>query len=119
MAHETMTQMSNEVRQCIQNCLDCFRICEETAAHCLAIGGKHAEASHIQVLQDCADICKTSAGFMARNSDRHGQTCGVCAKVCQECAESWEQMAGGDSLMKQCADACRRCAQSCQSMARM
>ncbi len=117
MAHAT--QMTTEMKECIDNCLDCYRLCAETANHCLSMGGKHAEPEHIQLLQDCAEICQTSADFMARGSHRHNQTCALCAKICQECAEACDQMAGGDSLMKECADACRKCAQSCETMARM
>jgi hypothetical protein len=45
-------------------CLDCHAICVETAAHCLTLGCAHASARHQTVLQDCAEICQTSANFM-------------------------------------------------------
>jgi hypothetical protein len=111
-------QQSPEMQQCIQNCLDCHSICLQTIQHCLAMGGKHAEPSHIRLLMDCAEICQTSANFMLRGSNLHGRTCGVCAEVCARCAEDCARM-GEDSLMQQCAEACRRCADSCQRMATM
>jgi len=80
------------------------------------MGGKHAEASHIQLLLACAEICQTSANFMLLGSDLHARTCGVCAEVCEQCATSCEQM-GNDAQMQACAEACRRCAESCQRMA--
>ena len=86
-------------------------------SHCLALGGKHAEARHIGLLDDCAEICRTSAGFMLRGSEFHPRTCGVCAEVCRACAESCDRLAGDDELMKRCAEMCRRCAQSCERMA--
>ena len=110
-------QMTKEMEQCIENCLECHRICEETAAHCLQMGGKHAEASHIRLLRDCAQICLTSADFMSRHSEFHTDTCRVCAEICRRCAEDCERIGADDEMMKECADMCRRCAESCTAMA--
>ncbi len=109
-------EMSQEMRDCIQNCLECHAICLETIGHCLAMGGKHAEAKHIGLLQDCAQICMTGADFMLRMSDHHPQVCGVCADVCDACATECESLADGSDFMQRCADACRRCAESCRKM---
>lgn len=106
-----------EMRQCIESCLDCHATCLETITHCLRMGGKHAEASHIRLLMDCVQICQTSADFMLRGSDLHGRTCGVCAEVCARCAEDCDRLAGDDELMRRCAEMCRRCAESCRKMA--
>lgn len=118
MPHTTTHKMSKEMEQSIQNCLDCYRVCLQTATYCLQMGGKHAAPEHIKLLLDCAEICQTSAGFMLRYSDLHGQTCAVCAEVCEQCAESCRQFEG-DAQMKACAEACRRSAESCRQMAQM
>lgn len=110
-------QITQDMRNCIQNCTDCHNICTETAQHCLDMGGKHAEESHIRLLLDCAGICATSANFMLRGSDFHGKTCGVCAEICEKCADECERLADGDELMLRCAETCRRCAASCREMA--
>ncbi len=65
-------EITEEMKTCIQNCLDCHRICTETAAHCLHMGGPHAEAAHIRLLLNCAQICAASADFMLRTSHFHG-----------------------------------------------
>lgn len=111
--HKTGTDMDT----CIENCLDCHRICLQTVVHCLGKGGRHAEPRHIGLLLDCADICATSANFMLRDSDLHGRTCAVCAEVCERCADDCERFAG-DADMQACAEVCRRCAESCRQMAR-
>jgi hypothetical protein len=67
-------------------------------------------------MADCAQICRTSADFMIRGSDLHPLTCGVCAEVCQRCADDCEQMPGADATMKRCAQVCRDCAESCRQM---
>jgi len=114
----THSKLNEMMRNCIRECQSCHSICLETVTHCLERGGKHAEASHIRLLLDCADICQTSDDYMLRNSDLHARTCGVCADVCERCAEDCERF-GDDPVMQQCAAACRNCATSCREMARM
>ncbi len=109
-------ELDQQTRACIQNCLDCHRTCTETIAHCLQMGGKHAEPAHIRLLLDCAQICITSADSMTRTSHFHKQVCAACATICGQCAESCSQMAGEDSHMRQCAEACGRCEESCKTM---
>jgi hypothetical protein len=113
----TMTSMhTGRMAECIDNCSRCHAICVEMISHCLKKGGKHADPAHIRIMQDCAQICATSADFMLRNSDLHGSTCGVCAEACVLCAESCEALAD-DDMMRECAELCRRCAESCREMA--
>jgi hypothetical protein len=109
-------QMSQEMQRCLQNCNDCHITCLQTSGYCLSKGGKHAEAAHIRLLLDCADICRTSADFMLRSSQYHSRVCGVCAEICGACARDCEQF-GGDQTMQACAEMCRRCADSCRQMA--
>jgi hypothetical protein len=105
------------MRECINNCTNCHNICLETVTHYLQMGGKHAEASHIRLLLDCAEICATSANFMLRGSDLHARTCGVCAEVCDRSAIECERIGPDDQMMQRCAEMCRRCADTCRRMA--
>lgn len=107
---------SAEMQRCIEHCEHCHGICLETVTYCLQMGGAHAEAGHIRLLLDCAQICAASADFMRRGSDLHARVCGVCAEVCERCADDCDRF-GDDARMKACAEACRRCAQSCREMA--
>ena len=109
MNHPNVTA---EMRQCAAECARCHDVCLETTRHCLEMGGRHADAGHIGLLQDCAQICETSKDFMLRGSPLHAHTCGACAAVCQRCAEDCEQIADGDQQMRACAEQCRRCAES-------
>ena len=104
------------MQDCIDACIECHRVCEETVIYCLQQGGEHTEPSHIRLLLDCAEICQTSANFMLRGSDLHMRTCGVCAEACEQCAADCERM-GSDEQMRICAETCRRCAESCSAMA--
>lgn len=115
MAPAEAVRADNDMRQCIENCLQCHRVCVETLAYCLQKGGKHAEAKHLRLLMDCAEICQTSANFMLRGSELHTRTCFACAEVCERCADACARM-GDDATMKACEDMCRRCADSCRNM---
>jgi hypothetical protein len=101
---------------CIQNCLDCHRACVQTLTSCLQQGGEHAEADHVRLMLDCAQICQTAADFMLRGSALHAHACSACAEVCQACADDCGRMAS-DLRMKACADTCQHCADSCRDMA--
>jgi hypothetical protein len=107
---------SDEVRECLKDCLDCYQTCNETITRCLTMGGKHAELEHLNLLIDCAKMCNTNADFMLRNSTYYPQTCGITADICDECADTCDRF--DDDFMKECASVCRRCAESCREMAR-
>ncbi len=115
-ARRNETPVSEDVQKCIQNCMECHDLCEQTLAYCLQMGGPHAEASHLQSLRDCADACAACAESLASGSEGYIQLSSVCAQVCERCAQSCEQF-GNDAEMKACAEVCRRCAESCRSMA--
>lgn len=106
-------RLSQGMEQCIQECLDCHHICLETVAYCLQQGGRHADAAHIRVLLDCAEICQTAANFMCSGSGFAARLCLLCADVTECCAEVLELLSD-DTTLTACADACRRCAASCQ-----
>lgn len=107
---------SQEMDHCIDNCQECHETCLALVDHCLTKGGRHADAAHIRLLLDCAQICSTSADFMIRGSDLHTETCRACSEVCERCADDCAKMAD-DQEMKDCVAVCRRCAESCRQMA--
>ena len=113
-----MQGMSEEMRRCIQDCLECANICEQTIAYCLTKGGKHASPEHIRVMRDCAESCMMAASMMARDSNFQSEHCALCADICRACEESCEKF-GGDAQMKACADACRQCGDSCRRMGKV
>ena len=109
-------QMSTEMQECMEECQFCHSTCTETISYCLNKGGMHAEASHIRLLMDCAQICQVAGDYMLRGSDLHGITCRACAEVCERGARDCERF-GDEEQMKLCAQACRDCADSCRKMA--
>jgi hypothetical protein len=113
---QSSENMSDEVRECIKDSLDCYQTCTETVTRCLMMGGKHSEFEHLNLLLDCSRVCSTNADFMLRNSTYYPQICGICADICDECADTCDRF--DDDFMKECASVCRRCAESCREMAR-
>ncbi|XHH08327.1 MAG: four-helix bundle copper-binding protein [Candidatus Bathyarchaeia archaeon] len=113
---ETEYLINDEVRECIQDCLDCFKTCNQTLIRCLSMNGKHVEVELLNLVMDCARICNTNADFMLRNSMYHPQTCGLTADICDECGDVCDRF--DEDFMKECAGVCRRCAESCREMAR-
>lgn len=104
----------HDLRECIEVCTHCHQVCEQMIfQHCLKVGGKHAEAAHLTLMADCAQICALSADFMTRGSPRHALTCRLCAEICTACAEDCQRI--GD--MAECVEACRHCAETCRAMA--
>ena len=108
--------MTAELERCIQHCMDCVNICEQTITHCLMMGGKHAAAEHITLMMDCAEVCNSAAKLMLHGSHFHQRMCEVCADICEACAKDCERLAGGDRSMLTCAETCRTCAESCRHM---
>jgi hypothetical protein len=107
---------AHAMERCIDNCLNCHRICLETAArHFRGESPKSLPETLIRLLIDCTDICRTSADFMVRGSDMHAHTCRACAAVCDGCAEECDRL-GREPHMAACVEACRRCAESCREM---
>jgi uncharacterized protein DUF326 len=107
--------LNTQMQRCIQECLSCFTVCEQTLQHCLRKGGRYVEAEHVKLLVDCAESCRMSAAMMSRESRYHGMHCAMCAEICKACEESCERF-GDDAQMKACADACRSCSDACRKM---
>lgn len=106
--------MSTTMEDCLKNCRDCEKICQETFEYARA-KSEGISPEQIALLEDCVQICRTSADFMERDSKNHAYTCGACAQICQQCADMCAEMTD-DAQMQQCAQVCRDCAESCREM---
>lgn len=114
--HHQHQHSDPKTEACIKECVSCAHTCSETLFHhCLEVGGKHADASHVRLMIDCVEICNLAANFMIRGSKLHRSTCEVCAEICSACAKSCESVGEMDA----CVDHCKRCAESCSAMAEM
>lgn len=116
MGMQHIEQMSKEMQRCVDACLACYSMCEETINHCLQKGGRHTDSSIMRALADCSDITRTCADMCMRMSSMSSDMCALCARVCEMCMEACMRIPD-DPQMKRCADACRTCAEACRSMA--
>lgn len=115
VAQPKLRAFDDSMKICIENCTRCHQICLSTLQHCIETGGRHIEPAHLLLMQDCANICATSADFMLRGSSFHEATCKACSEICQACADDCARFEG-DQMMQECAEACRACADSCAAM---
>lgn len=107
--------MKNDYQDCIDACNRCADACDHCATACLDEVGVAKLAKCIATDIDCAAICRTAVGFMARNSGSAAAICRVCAEVCEKCAE---ECAKHDHVhCRECAEECRKCAEECRKMA--
>jgi hypothetical protein len=115
---DTLAETRSNLDACVDLCQSAHRACVETMLYCLGRGGAYADADHIRLLADCADICQATADFMLRESPLHGSVCAVCAEVCDQCAVECDAFADNGRL-EHCAQLCRQCAATCEQMAGM
>ena len=105
--------MSEQMQIAITDCMNCSSICLETINYCLQTGGKYAEAGHIRLLMDCAQISRTTSDFLLRMSELSGRLGAVSAEVADRCCSSLEHFRD-DKQMRACYEACRRASDSCR-----
>ena len=121
-AHDSQFQhqgLSAQQQACIDRCEQCSRSCSFALEHSRKRGGALGTDGHLQMLQDCAQVCQVSADFLRRASPVLGQTCETCAIVCEHCAHDCQRLIaaiGGDAVLESCAEACRMCAASCRAV---
>lgn len=121
MASDRPTQsmtMAMPMKDCIDLCTASHRICLETANHLASAIGIAAPPLLIALLNDCAEVCQSTANSMIRKSALHPILCRSCAEACERCASECDQQTA-DRQLAICAAACRRCASGCREMAAM
>lgn len=99
-------------------CQDCHDICLDILVnYCYVQGGEYTNPHHLKIMDDCIEICETTANFLRRNSEFSNEVCAPCASICYECANSCANLPSRE--MQKCAEIARQCAQSCEQLARV
>ncbi|MBX0297967.1 four-helix bundle copper-binding protein [Haloarcula nitratireducens] len=104
--------LSEEQRDCIENCNAAAQVCEWCADECL---GSEDMEECARLCRDVADITSLHARFMARDSDYSSQLAEACADACEDCADECESHDADHC--QTCADVLRDCAETCRNMA--
>ena len=105
-------RLSEEQRECIENCNEAAEVCEWCADECI---GEEGMEECARLCRDVADLTSLHARFMARNSDFSSDLAEACADACEACADECEQH--DDDHCQVCADVLQDCAETCRQMA--
>ncbi len=105
---------ANPDEDCLDACNECANACDLCAAACLREDEVTMMASCIAHDIDCAHLCRTAAGFIARGSAMANAVCQACAAMCEVCADECARHTA--QHCQACAAACRRCAEQCRRM---
>jgi hypothetical protein len=114
--HGTMPAMTRAMQDCVEACMSCHTVCEETMSSCMTMGGGQAQMQIMRALIDCSEMTRMCADMMMRRSPMSAEMCMLCARACEMCAEACMTMPDDPQMMR-CAEACRSCAESCRAMA--
>ncbi len=113
MALSQIDHLSEEMQNCIDNCLEAAQACEWCADECAGEGEEMARC--IRLCRDVSDLTTLHARFMARDSAYSDDLAAACADACEECAAECDRH--DEEHCQLCADVLRECAQSCRQMA--
>jgi hypothetical protein len=93
---------------------ECAAACDHCAIACLDEPEVKMLTHCIKLDLDCAEICRTTASFVARGSSHAKHLLKECAEICEACgAECEKHAAHGMEHCRVCAEACKRCAVAC------
>jgi hypothetical protein len=114
----TTNVMSIELKNCLEACTDCHKICLEAMTYCSERGCKYLDVSMMCMLRDCAEMSMMCVNLIMDGSEFAGRTCQLCAEMCFKCAIACDDMRD-DPKMVEYAATFRRCAEHCKAIGLM
>lgn len=100
------------VQNCIDACNACANACDHCADECLHGANVYAMTDCISLDIDCSEICRLTAGYVARGSTSAALICEACATICERCQKECAKYPMEHCRV--CVDACRTCLEACQ-----
>ncbi|HYW20604.1 MAG TPA: four-helix bundle copper-binding protein [Nodularia sp. (in: cyanobacteria)] len=104
-----------EMQASKQSCIECQITCIDTLKYIKGQGGKYSDMAMMSMMRDCAEMCMMCVNMINDGSEFMGNTCSLCAEMCDRTAMACEKM-GSDATMMFCAAICRKCAEYCKTM---
>lgn len=96
-----------------------FDACSTECRRCAEAALKSSKVTHfvrvIKLSTDCALLCSLVVAFIKTDSEFLPKLSGVCAELCQACAD--ECFTQKPPHWEPCAEACSTCADVCRKMA--
>lgn len=99
----------------LQKLMQCAAACNNCADACLDEDNIKMMVACIRLDRDCAEICQTTASFMARSSNNAGGLIRLCADICRQCGQECQKHKSDHC--QECARACFECAEACSQYA--
>ena len=85
-----------EYKSCIDACRRCAAECELCLDSLSRVSSSTEQLAAIRTVTDCAQFCRTTAGFLERESRFVMAVCGLCAEMCDACVAGWRLVARGN-----------------------
>lgn len=102
-----------DYRRVLDALANCIAHCEYCADACLGEDNIQMMVPCIRLDRDCADICRLTAAFIARNSPHAPHVMKECLEICQKCHD--ECAKHQHQHCQECAKACQECIDACKS----
>ena len=110
-----MKNAPQDYRSLLDALARCVAACEYCADACLDEADPKMMVACIRTDRDCADICRLTAAFIARNSPHAKHIIKECIEICQKCADECGHHQ--HDHCQQCAQVCRECVAACKEYA--
>ncbi len=101
-----------DVKACLEACEKCIEICDKAAAEEARLTAP-GRSKFGDLCADAADISRSTASFLRRESPETPRICALCAQICRLCADAAAPSAATSELHLLCAKACTFCADEC------
>lgn len=99
----------------VETVQQCEATCEHMITFLLRKHETHMRLLQIQLLRDCADICTSTAKYLARDSAFSKTMSDLCGYICETCGKECSKFPDAES--QECARICLQCARECRSFA--
>ncbi|MBC6699403.1 four-helix bundle copper-binding protein [Hymenobacter sp. BT190] len=100
-----------------QHALNTLAICAAACDQCTAFGLTETPPAHwlrsFRLSRDCADLCRLTAAFLAREAEHTSHLLRECAELCRACADECTQF--DTPQHRTCTEACRRGEDACRT----
>ena len=97
----------------IDDLMETYRICHQTAAYCIDSGGDLATLERLRAFDDCAEANLTLANFLLRASNHAADMARVCHKVSVACAREIEAIEHNDDQLRAAYASCQHSRHAC------
>ena len=104
-------QLTQDEKDCIELCLQCYRTCVSTAMIALANMESNSQQEFHRHVMAAGEICRTTAHFLLVGSDYYKPVARACADICDGVTHHCKMLG-----IAECADVCQTCARACRSI---